>query len=682
MTKEFDGRRRVVIEEIKPLVDGGRFPVKRIVGDDVRVTAAIFGDGHDHVAGRLLYRHEDVDRWSTAPMRHVNNDVWEGYFIPDRMGRWLFRVEGWVDHFDTWWHQLEKRLSAQQSSASDDSLESGALTRAATMDESRKEIPLALLTGANLLHTIATEVKGSDAAELRAVATQLRHLAEQKREHYENPVTDVIKALVERNPDLRYVSQSDDFPIRVDRERARFSSWYEFFPRSLGPEDQHGTLKDAAELIPSIAKAGFDVIYLPPIHPIGRVFRKGKNNTVTAEPDDVGSPWAIGNEHGGHMSIAPELGGFSDFDKMVKVASQSGVEIALDIAFQCSPDHPWVRSHPEWFLIRPDGSIQYAENPPKKYQDIYPLNFESTDWRALWEELFNVFSFWIKRGVKIFRVDNPHTKAFPFWEWCIARIKHVHPEVLFLSEAFTRPHVMYGLAKRGFSQSYTYFTWRNTKQELEDYLTELISEPVCEFFRPNFWPNTPDILPAILQTGLRSAFAQRAILAATLSANYGIYGPAYELLEYQPLREKSEEYASSEKYEMRFWDRSREDSLFPLLQLLNEARQSHSCLQRNDSLRFHSTDNPQLICYSKSTKSDVILVIVNLDVNNTQSGWTDIQLQAIGVASDRPYSCKDLLTSAIYEWYGPRNYIRLDPNMPAHIFHIDCSEQVQDEARV
>jgi starch synthase (maltosyl-transferring) len=668
----FEGRRRVVIEEIKPVVDGGRFPAKRIVGDDIGVSAAIFSDGHDHVGARLLYKPEEEKLWNSVPMHPVTNDIWTAQFTPDRIGVWLFRVEGWVDHFDTWSDQLNKRLLAQHRPATPPA-----------GPETGKEIPLALLTGAKLLQEMALEIKGSDGDQMKAVASQFRQLAEEQRDYYDNPVTDAIKALVACNPDLRFASASDDFQILVDRERARFSSWYEFFPRSLAPRGQHGTLTDAAELIPSIANAGFNVIYLPPIHPIGRAYRKGKNNNVEAGPEDVGSPWAIGNEDGGHTAIAPELGGFDDFEQMMKVALQNGVEIALDIAFQCSPDHPWVKSHPEWFSIRPDGSIQYAENPPKKYQDIYPLNFESSDWRALWEELFNVFAFWIQRGVKIFRVDNPHTKAFPFWEWCISRIKRLHPEVIFLSEAFTRPHVMYGLAKRGFTQSYTYFTWRTTKQELEEYMTELISEPVCEFFRPNFWPNTPDILPAILQTGLRAAFVQRVVLAATLSSNYGVYGPAYELLESERLREKSEEYANSEKYEIRTWDRDHERSLMPLLKTLNDARAAHAGLQRNDTLHFHPTDNPELICYSKTSGSNVILVVVNLDVNNTQSGWTDLHLSQIGLAEDRPYLCRDLLDFSTYVWNGSRNFIRLDPAvMPAHVFHIDGSNHLENEAHV
>jgi starch synthase (maltosyl-transferring) len=511
-------------------------------------------------------------------------------------------------------------------------------------------------------------------------ASSLRRLADQNTSRYDDPLTQDLKELVERYPDLRFSTQSSELRVWVDRESARFSTWYEFFPRSAGEEGRQGTLRDAAKLIPELATKGFDVIYLPPIHPIGRAFRKGRNNNVVAAPEDVGSPWAIGNEDGGHTAIAPELGEFADFDEMVRVAQECGAEIAMDIAFQCSPDHPWVKTHPEWFSIRPDGSIQYAENPPKKYQDIYPINFESSDWQSLWEELCDVFLFWAERGVRIFRVDNPHTKAFPFWEWCIARVKSRYPDALFLAEAFTRPHVMYGLAKRGFSQSYTYFSWRNTKEELTSYLTELTTLPVRDFFRPNLWPNTPDILPELLQKGGRAAFAQRAVLAATLGSSYGVYGPAFELMDYAPVREGGEEYLDSEKYQLRTWARERKDSLMPLLQTLNQARHLHPALQRNDTLRFHEIGNSQLLCYSKRWAEDVILVVVNLDTRYAQSGWTDLNLNELGLKYDERYTVRDLLSDGIYEWNGAHNYVLLDPEiMPAHLFHLSPAKRADEE---
>lgn len=654
-----------MIEDVSPAVDSGRFAVKRIVGDAVGVRAAIFADGHDHIGTRILYRREGDDQWRHVKMHAMGNDVWEGVFVPDAIGLWHFRIEGWIDHFSTWVADLAKRISAQAETTTP-SLESGG-----TATTTSQDISLALLTGAQLLYNISIEVDGTDAGLLQNSSRYLQKLAESGRVISETPVTRELQELVERNPNRHFSTQTSDFPVRADRKRACFSTWYEFFPRSASGAGQHGTLRDAALLVPGLADTGFDVIYLPPIHPIGTAYRKGKNNTVHSHVEDVGSPWAIGNRHGGHTAIAAELGGFTDFDALVEAARNCSVEIALDIAFQCSPDHPWVKSHPDWFLIRPDGSIQYAENPPKKYQDIYPLNFESNDWRNLWEELFGVFLFWIKRGIRIFRVDNPHTKALPFWEWCIDRIQRSYPDVIFLSEAFTRPHLMYGLAKRGFSQSYTYFSWRNTKDELVSYLTELKSEPICDFFRPNFWPNTPDILPIALQKGGRAAFIQRAVLAATLGASYGVYGPAFELMESRPLKEGSEEYRDSEKYQLRKWDRNRSDSLMPLLGTLNKARHEHSSLQQNSTLQFHGIDNPLMICYSKRDDRDLILVIVNLDSVNAQSGWTELDLYSLGLSPEASFECHDLLREHRYTWNGPRNYVLLDPlDLPAHIFHI------------
>jgi starch synthase (maltosyl-transferring) len=673
-----EGRRRVVIENVRPQVDGGRFPVKHIAGDVVTVTATIYGDGHDHIAARVLYRRVDEKKWQYISMKAVGNDRWEGRFVTDAIGLWQFYVQGWIDHFATWSHDLMKRVEAQdKSDVSGKTLDLGGKRQnsMAAVPEASRDIPLALLTGATLLYNASIEATGDDAERLKHFATSLQHLSELDAKYYDNPISDELKELAERYPDLRFAERSDNFNIRVDRERARFSTWYEFFPRSAGENGKPGTLSDAARLIPDLATMGFDVIYFPPIHPIGSSYRKGKNNSAIAEEDDVGSPWAIGSQYGGHTAIAPELGDFSDFDSMIGVAQECGVEIALDIAFQCSPDHPWVKTHPDWFSIRPDGSIQYAENPPKKYQDIYPLNFESNDWRGLWEELCNVFIFWIKRGVKIFRVDNPHTKALPFWEWCIQKIQHAYPDVIFLAEAFTRPHVMYGLAKRGFSQSYTYFSWRNSKTELTEYFKEISSEPVRSFFRPNLWPNTPDILPDLLQKGGRAAFVQRAVLAATLGANYGVYGPAFELMEHRPIREGSEEYADSEKYQLKLWNRNREDSLMPLLRTLNEVRHAHFCLQQNDTLHFHDIDNPQLLCYSKRIGPDTIIVVVNLDTANVQSGWTNLDLAVLDLSLHENYVCRDLLSAENYVWTGTRNYVLLNPTRVAHVLHVQCAEK-------
>jgi starch synthase (maltosyl-transferring) len=482
-----------------------------------------------------------------------------------------------------------------------------------------------------------------------------------------------LNQAVSKYPDRRFASEYlRELALVVDPVRARFSAWYEFFPRSASSEPgRHGTFADCEARLPYVAGMGFDVLYFPPIHPIGATFRKGKNNSVVAQPGDTGSPWAIGAADGGHKSIHNQLGTLEDFRRLVKRAEEFGIQIALDIAFQAAPDHPYVRSHENWFRKRPDGTIQYAENPPKKYQDIYPFDFESEDWAGLWQELKSVFLFWIEQGVRIFRVDNPHTKAFPFWEWCITEIKAEYPEVLFLSEAFTRPKIMYRLAKLGFSQSYTYFPWRTAKGEIVSYFNEITKSPVADFFRPNQWPNTPDILTEFLQLGTRSAFMIRLLLAATLGANYGIYGPAFELMESRPVRQGSEEYLDSEKYQIREWDLDRPDSLRDLITLVNRIRRENEALQNDRSLEFHDVDNDQLLCFSKHSPngSNLILVVVNLDPHYRQSGFVNLPLDRFEIPEDRPFQAHDLLTGARYMWTGRRNYVELDPHsIPGHIF--------------
>ena len=556
-----------------------------------------------------------------------------------------------------------------------------------------EDVQIAFRTGAVLIEQAASRAEGGDDKSLLESARFLTTLADRNLSFYDFPLDPEALTLAEKYPDLSLARQSDPvLSLWVDRQRAQFSAWYELFPRSTSTVlGKHGTFADVEAQLPEIAAMGFDILYLPPIHPIGRAFRKGKNNSVTSEPGDVGSPWAIGDaagisaktkahpeDNGGHKSIHPELGTFADFDHLVKACQAHNMEVALDIAFQCSPDHPWVTEHPSWFVIRPDGSIQYAENPPKKYQDIYPLNFESPDWQSLWDELYSVFEFWIQRGVKVFRVDNPHTKAFTFWEWCLGTLRVKYPGTLFLAEAFTRPHVMHWLAKTGYSQSYTYFTWRTSKWELTSYMEELTTPPISDFFRPNFWPNTPDILHKVLQDGGRPAFELRLILAATLTANYGIYGPAYELCENAPARPapgrtESEEYLDSEKYEIRQRSRITSGSLVPLITQLNKIRNANPALQSNGSLRFHATDNPQLICYSKATpdKKNAILVVVNLDPVYGQTGWTDIDLNALGLAPGQSFVVDDLLNNAHYTWHDRRNYVALRPGtQPAHVFRV------------
>ncbi len=658
--KPVEGRRRVVIEEVQPQVDGGRYPAKRILGDTVKVTAAVFADGHDHVAGQVLYRHASEADWRLTPLHALTNDLWFATFTVDKPGEWLYTLQGWVDHFDTWVADLRKRLAAQPSDCKPDTTTS-------------QDIPLAFLSGALLLQQTAQRAKGQDSKLLADAAANLNRLAESNAATYEFPLNDEILALAAQYPDLTFATRyPQELRLWVDRERARFSTWYELFPRSTSPDPSRpGTFADVKALLPSIAAMGFDVLYLPPIHPIGSAFRKGRNNSTTPTKDDPGSPWAIGSKDGGHKSINPDLGTQRDFDALVAAVRDHGLEVALDIAFQCSPDHPWVTEHPDWFIIRPDGSIQYAENPPKKYQDIYPLNFESSDWRGLWEALRDVFTYWIRRNVRIFRVDNPHTKALPFWEWCIAEIHKKYPDVIFLSEAFTRPHIMYQLAKEGFTQSYTYFTWRNTKDELQEYFEEITRPPVSDFFHPNLWPNTPDILHATLQNGGRPAFMQRLILAATLGANYGIYGPAFELCENVPIKQGSEEYLNSEKYEIRRWDRSAAHRLASLITQVNRIRHENSALQSDYSVHFHPVDNPNLLCYSKSSGANTILVAISLDPTQEQAGWIDLDLKQLAIPHNVNFGVEDLLTGTHYQWHDRSNYVALRPDViPAHIFRL------------
>jgi starch synthase (maltosyl-transferring) len=645
-----DGQRRVVIEGVSPEIDCGRFPIKRIVGEAVVVEADVFADGHDQVACQVLYSRGGDKQWQSSPMTPLGNDRWRGAFSVAKAGRYQYTIEGWIDHFQTWRDGLAKRIAAGQ------------------------DVHVDLLIGAELMEAAAARATAEDAGRLRQWARRIREEKDIPTATSLALDEELIRA-VRRYPERQSAARCEKpLAVVVDREKATFSTWYEVFPRSCSPQTgRHGTFRDCEAWLPYIASMGFDVIYLPPIHPVGRAFRKGKNNSVVAGPDDVGSPWAIGSQEGGHTSVHSELGTLEDFRHFVSQATEHGLEVALDIAFQCTPDHPYVKQHPEWFRKRPDGTIQYAENPPKKYHDIYPLDFESRDWWALWNELKRVFQFWIDQGVRIFRVDNPHTKAFSFWEWVIAEIKKDHDDVLFLAEAFTRPHVMYRLAKLGFSQSYTYFTWRNTKQELTDYFTELTQTEVGEYFRPNLWPNTPDILAEFLQIGGRPAFMIRLILAATFGASYGIYGPAFELCENMPVQAGSEEYLNSEKYEIKHRDLHFEWSLKDLIARINRIRKENPALQRNRNLRFHSTDNPMLICYSKTTDdlSNAIVAIVNLDPFQRQTGSVHLDLAALGLTAERAFPVHDLLGEGRYMWQGSRNYVELTPeSLPAHILRI------------
>ena len=645
------GRRRAVVEGVAPQVDGGRFPAKRVLNESVTVEADVFTDGHDAVSAVVRYRRAGADKWTEIPMTALVNDRWHAEFPATELGRYQFTVTGWVDSWKTWRRDLLKRIDAAQDTHLDYRI------------------------GAELVRSAAARASAADAAWLEQTASQLEQHGGDAQTARPIALSDMANALMTRYADRQWATDYERIlDIVIDPPKARFSTWYELFPRSASTDPaRHGTFRDCEERLPYVAEMGFDVLYFPPIHPIGTTFRKGRNNTLTPEPSDVGSPWAIGAPDGGHKSIHTELGTIDDFRRLVDKARTFNIEIALDIAFQASPDHPYVQEHSEWFRRRPDGTNQYAENPPKKYQDIYPFDFESEKWPDMWRELRSVFEFWIGHGVTIFRVDNPHTKAFPFWEWCLNDIKREHPEAMFLSEAFTRPKVKYRLAKVGFTQSYTYFPWRHGKQEITDYFTELSRPPVSEFFRGNHWPNTPDILTEFLQTTGRQGFVQRLMLAATLAANYGIYGPAFELAEGRPAKPGSEEYLDSEKYQLRQWDLDRPDSLKELISVVNRVRRDNPALQNDTTLRFHTINNDYLIAYSKRSfdGSNLIVTVVNLDPRHRHSGHLELPLEDFGIETQTPYQVHELLTGARYIWQGPRNYVELDPaSAPAHIFRI------------
>jgi starch synthase (maltosyl-transferring) len=647
-TGEFN---RVTIEGVTPEIDGGRYPAKRVVGDRVMVGADIYADGHDRLAAVLLHRREADREWKEVPFEPLGNDRWKASFPVSTLGRYVFTIRAWVDEFESWREGFSKKVEADQDVAID------------------------ILVGAGLVKDAARRAPAADAKRLQDSAARLSDQATSITKRSALALENDLAELVRRYPDRdRAVSYPKELTVEVDPEGARFSTWYEMFPRSCAESPgKHGTFKDCESRLPYLAEMGFDILYLPPIHPIGTTLRKGKNNSTVCRPDDPGSPWAIGAAEGGHKAVHPALGTLKDFRALVSKASEYGIQTALDIAFQCSPDHPYVKEHPEWFRHRPDGTIQYAENPPKKYEDIYPFDFETKDRQGLWEELESIFRFWIEQGVLIFRVDNPHTKPFRFWEWLIGRIKKDHPEAIFFAEAFTRPKVMYQLAKLGFSQSYTYFAWRNTQWELIDYFTELTRTEVFDFFRPNLWPNTPDILTEYLQTGGRPAFMIRLLLAATLGSSYGIYGPAFELMESQPREPGSEEYMNSEKYEIRQWDIDRPDSLRELIGRINRIRKYNPALQQNGTLCFHTVDNQQILCFSKASLdgTNVIVTVVNLDPFHTHSGWLDLALQPLGVGGDETFQVHDLLSDARYLWRGSHNFVELNPHVvPAHVFRL------------
>ncbi len=643
-----------VIENLEPLIEGGRYPIKRVIGEDVVVEADIFKDGHDIVAAALRWRVLGRPKWHETPMRFVDNDRWRGVFSVYENATYEYTVEAWTDLFAGWQHEYGKKFEAGLANLTSEKLE-----------------------GAALLLAAAKRARGADAKRLRELAEKIRNgdNAEVNRTAHFGELEVLMATYAARRGATQYAPPPR---VIVDRVAARTAAWYEFFPRSAeGRADRGSTLRECLGRVDDARAMGFDVVYFPPIHPIGLTNRKGPNNSVTSQPTDPGVPYAIGNRHlglpngGGHKDIEPSLGTLDDFDWLEQEIRKRGMEIALDFAINCSPDHPYVEEHPEWFYSRPDGTIKYAENPPKKYEDIYPLNFGCANWQELWDEMTSIILFWAGHGVRIFRVDNPHTKPVAFWEYLIARVRKEFPDVIFLSEAFTRPKMMKALAKAGFNQSYTYFTWRTSKQELTEYFTELTQTKMRQYFRGNLFTNTPDILPFHLQTGGRLMFQIRAVLAATLSSLYGIYS-GFELCENAALPGR-EEYADSEKYQFKERDWDAPGNIKELITKLNRIRRENRALHFYDNLRFHFVDNEALLFYSKITpaRDSIILIIVNLDPLYTQSGWLDVPTELFGEIGSDSYEVQDLMTNERYIWHGRRNYVALHPGVqPAHILRI------------
>ena len=646
-----NGRKRVIITAVSPLVEAGVYPAKAAINEHIIFSADMFSDGHDEIAGAVEITKTEGGQKYLLPLKHIINDRWETAFEPELTGFYNFKVTGWVDHFRTWQKGLRKKYEAGQ------------------------DISVEILIGAEMLEKVVQNADTADKIILNNWIADLRN----------SPVTEALLAFATGNEistmmckyrDTSLDSESAEYQFETERKKAAFSTWYELFPRSAASgEQQHGTFQDVKRLLPRIARMGFDVLYFPPIHPIGEVNRKGKNNSLTAEPGEPGSPWAIGNRQGGHKAIHPQLGTLEDFHDLITGAKNLDIEIAMDIAYQCAPDHPWVLEHPQWFKWRPDGTVQYAENPPKKYEDILPINFETEDWENLWNELKSVIDYWIDKGIRIFRVDNPHTKAFPFWEWVIKEVRKTHPETIFLAEAFTRPRLMERLAKAGFTQSYTYFTWRNSKYELEQYVRELTQTDSRYYFRPNFWPNTPDILPPLLTYGGENAHILRVLLAATLSSNYGLYGPVYEFGMNTP-RPGKEEYIDNEKYEIWKWEWDEYTRIKEIISRVNRIRKQNPALHSTWNITLAETTNDQILCYTKRDKKtdNILIVAANMDVYNTQGAHVKIPVAELGFNYDQAYTVHDLLSGSTYHWQGEWNYVQLNPyEMPVHIFRVHPS---------
>jgi starch synthase (maltosyl-transferring) len=658
---------RPVVRAVRPQVDGGRRPAKSTVGEFVSVEADAFLDGHESLVCDVRARHTDSSKWTSYRMGPLFDDRWRGTLPITDTGLYRFSIRARIDEFATWRDDLWQRSIAGQDLVVELQVGADIVARAATRARAAERRMLGLLADSlrssrgGLDHAVPPELTtwASGSSGGRTLADVL--------------FEDLLGGAMAGLADPASGTTSEVYSVLAETAKARFSAWYELFPRSASEDTtRHGTFHDVRRRLDYVERMGFDVLYLPPIHPIGTTARKGREGAALAGADDPGSPWAIGSAAGGHTAVHPDLGTLADFRSLVTEAQDRGIDVALDLAFQASPDHPWVKEHPGWFRHRPDGSIRYAENPPKRYEDIYPFDFASPDWSALWLALRDVVFFWIKQGVTVFRVDNPHTKPFAFWEWLISSVRARSPEVIFLSEAFTRPRIMEQLARIGFTQSYTYFTWRTSKWELETYLTELTRTERADYFRPNLWPNTPDILSEELQTGGRPAFIARLVLAATLSSNYGVYGPAFELQEDLARAKGSEEYLRSEKYEVRSWDLELPTSLSAFIGLVNRIRREHEALQFNDRLHFHATDNDQLIAYSKvregANGKDVVLTVVNLDHHHAQSGWVTVDLDVVGFSGALPYTAHDLLSDSLFTWRAGSNFVSLDPLVvPCHI---------------
>ena len=638
---------RTVIDNVNPLINNGRFPIKKVVGEYVKVSAKIFGDSHDYIRALVEYRKSGDEQWQMVEMEEKANDLWEGSFQVTEQGYYDYKLVAWIDHLKTWYKGFKKK------------------------EEAGQDMGVEIQIGANLLSEKADKLDGEDKQEIIRTIQRLDPTNQPETVAY--ILSDAFADLLHTYP-LRQLNTVYDpgMKVKVGRKKERFSSWYELFPRSTSPDiNRAGTFKDVEALLPRIEEFGFDVLYLPPVHPIGYRNRKGRNNATNAMEGEPGSPWAIGSHEGGHKAILPELGNIDDYKHLLSRCKDFGMEIALDLAFQCAPDHPYIEQHPEWFVWRPDGTIAYAENPPKKYQDIVPINFESNDWKALWQELLEVTIYWCEAGVRIFRVDNPHTKPYRFWEFIIREVNQQYPDVIFLAEAFTRPAIMAELAKRGFQQSYTYFTWRNSAEEMREYMEELTTTELKDYMQPNFWPNTPDILAYEMMGANENQFVKRLLLAATLSSSYGLYGPSYELMENRGNTNGKEEYYDSEKYMTRHYDWSYRNRITETYKKINRIRKEHAALQQTNNIIFTDTNNPNLLSYVKYSddRSSIIWTIVNFDQHNPQVGYCGVPQTLLG---ENSFQVTDLLTGDSFWWNTDANYVRLDPGYwPAHVLRVD-----------